>query len=67
MTLANLRECCRLYQRRENTDRAPTMSEALDRFYAETDNLQRMHRHGAGIRKILQNNIERCNKKIAFV
>ena len=45
---------------------APTMSEALDRFYAETDNLQRMRRHGAGIRKILQNNIERCNKKIAL-
>ena len=45
---------------------APTMSEALDCFYAETDNLQRMHRHGAGIRKILQNNIERCNKKIAL-
>lgn len=45
---------------------APTMSEALDCFYAETDSLQRMRRLGAGIRRILQNNIERCGKKITL-
>ncbi len=43
-----------------------SMSEALDSFYAETDLIHRMRRQGAGIRKTLQNNIERCKKKLAM-
>jgi len=44
----------------------PSIGEALDSFYAETDIIQRMRRQGAGIRKTLQNNIERCKKKLAM-
>ena len=44
----------------------PSIGEALDSFYAETDVIQRMRRQGAGIRKTLQNNIERCKKKLAM-
>ena len=44
----------------------PSMAEALDCFYAETDKLQSMRRHGASIRKLLQNNIDRCEKKLAL-
>ena len=44
----------------------PSMGEALDSFYAETDLIHRMHRQGAGIRKTIQNNIERCKKKLAM-
>ena len=43
-----------------------SIGEALDSFYAETDIIQRMRRQGAGIRKTLQNNIERCKKKLAM-
>lgn len=43
-----------------------SMQEALDSFYAEMDTIQRMRRQGAGIRRTLQNNIERCNKKLAM-
>ena len=44
----------------------PSMGAALDSFYAETDLIHRMRRQGAGIRKTLQNNIERCRKKLAM-
>lgn len=44
----------------------PSMGAALDSFYAETDLIRRMRRQGAGIRKTLQNNIERCKKKLAM-
>ncbi len=44
----------------------PSIGQALDSFYAETDIIQRMRRQGAGIRKTLQNNIERCKKKLAM-
>jgi len=46
--------------------RMSSIGEALDSFYAETDLIHRMRRQGAGIRKTLQNNIERCKKKLAM-
>ena len=42
-----------------------TMWEALDALYESQDTLGRMQRHGAGIRRTLLNNIERCERKLA--
>lgn len=44
----------------------PTMREALDTLYESQDTLGRMQRHGAGVRRVLLNNIERCEKKLAL-
>lgn len=44
----------------------PTLHEALDAFYERQDILGRMQRHGAGVRRALINNIERCEKKLAL-
>ncbi|NCB30802.1 MAG: fibronectin-binding domain-containing protein, partial [Clostridia bacterium] len=44
----------------------PTMREALDAFYESQDVQGRMQRHGAGVRRVLLNNIERCEKKLAL-
>lgn len=44
----------------------PSLWQAFDSFYAETDILSRMRRHGGNIRKVLQNSIERCHKKLAL-
>lgn len=46
--------------------RMPSMWEALDSFYAEMDTIQRMRRQGASIRRTLQNNIDRCKKKLTL-
>ena len=42
-----------------------TMWEALDALYESQDTQGRMQRHGAGIRRTLLNNIERCERKLA--
>ncbi|MDR0840211.1 MAG: NFACT family protein [Christensenellaceae bacterium] len=44
----------------------PTMRQALDTFYERQDIAQRMQRHGGSLRRVLQNNIERCLKKLAL-
>ena len=44
----------------------PTMREALDALFESQDVFGRMQRHGAGVRRVLINNIERCEKKLAL-
>lgn len=44
----------------------PTMGAALDAFYESQDTRGRMQRHGAGVRRVLLNNVERCEKKLAL-
>ena len=43
-----------------------TMGQALDAYYESQDVQGRMQRHGAGIHRVLLNNIERCEKKLAL-
>lgn len=43
-----------------------SMSAALDRFYSMRDNQARIKQKGASLQKILHNNIERCQKKLAI-
>lgn len=44
----------------------PSISQALDAYYAELDVAERMRRRGSSIRKTLQNGLERCHKKLAL-
>lgn len=43
-----------------------SMRESLDALYAEKDKFDWIKRHGASVKKILQNNIDRCEKKLAI-
>ncbi len=43
-----------------------SLHEALDDYYQQYDAASRMQRHGASVRRILQNNVERCEKKLAL-
>lgn len=43
-----------------------SISEALDSLYINSDRREWAKRHGASARKVLQNNIERCEKKLAL-
>ena len=43
-----------------------SISAALDSLYVNSDKREWAKRHGASARKILQNNIERCEKKLAL-
>lgn len=43
-----------------------SIGEALDSLYINSDRRERAKRHGASARKVLQNNIERCEKKLAL-
>ena len=52
--------------RAEACRRESSLHEALDAFYAQSDISARMQRHGASIRRILQNNQERCEKKLSM-
>lgn len=45
---------------------AESIGAAYDAFCAQHDIYERMQRHGASVRKVLQNNIERCEKKLAL-
>ena len=42
------------------------MGEAMDALYANREKQEWIKRHGASARKVLQNNIERCEKKMAL-
>jgi predicted ribosome quality control (RQC) complex YloA/Tae2 family protein len=42
------------------------MGEAMDALYADYDVREHMRRRGQAIRRILQNNIERCEKKLSL-
>lgn len=42
------------------------ISAALDEYYVQHDIREHMQRHGAQARRVLQNNIERCEKKLAL-
>lgn len=43
-----------------------SIGEALDSLYINSDRREWAKRHGASTRKVLQNNIERCEKKLAL-
>lgn len=43
-----------------------SIGEALDGLYINSDSREWAKRHGASARKVLQNNIERCEKKLAL-
>ena len=43
-----------------------SIGEALDSLYINSDRCEWAKRHGASARKVLQNNIERCEKKLAL-
>lgn len=43
-----------------------SIGEALDSLYINSDRREWAKRHGASARKVLQNNIERCEKKLAL-
>ena len=43
-----------------------SISEVLDTFYARKDKAERLKQKKSGILKVLNNSVERCNKKIAL-
>ncbi len=45
---------------------AGSIGAAYDDYCARHDIFERMQRHGASVRKVLQNHIERCEKKLAL-
>lgn len=44
----------------------PTISEALDEYYRSKDQAERIKQKSATIHRVLKNNIERCEKKLAL-
>ncbi|MDD3920203.1 MAG: NFACT family protein, partial [Eubacteriales bacterium] len=50
----------------ESITRTDTLSQALDLYYKERDMQERIRRRSASLLRILQNNIERCEKKLAI-
>ena len=44
----------------------PSLSEGMDAFYRERDRVDRVHQKSAALRRVLKNNIERCEKKLAL-
>ncbi len=45
---------------------ADSIGAAYDAYCAQHDIFERMQRHGSSVRKVIQNNIERCEKKLAL-
>lgn len=54
------------YAPEANLIRVPSMSAALDEFYARREIAERIKRRSASILKVLQNNAERCAKKLSL-
>ena len=56
------------YRSRDTLERAPfpTLSEALDEYYRAKDRTERIRQKSAAINRVLKNNIERCEKKLAL-
>lgn len=50
----------------EGTRGFDSMAQAMDAFYANREKQNWVQRHGASARKVLQNNMERCEKKMAL-
>ena len=44
----------------------PTISEALDEYYRSKDQAERIKQKSSAIHRVLKNNIERCEKKLAL-
>ncbi len=44
----------------------PTLSEAMDAFYEARDRQDRIQQKSSAIHRVLKNNIERCEKKLAL-
>lgn len=49
-----------------HVSKAETIGNAYDAYCAQHDIFERMQRHGSSVRKVLQNNIDRCEKKLAL-
>ena len=48
------------------SERFPTISEAMDEFFRSRDMAERISQKSAAIHRVLKNNIERCEKKLAL-
>lgn len=44
----------------------PTLSEAMDAFFRARDSVERIHQKSAALHRVLKNNIERCERKLAL-
>ena len=44
----------------------PTLSQAMDEFYRSRDRAERVSQKSAAIHRVLKNNIDRCEKKLAL-
>ena len=44
----------------------PTLSEAMDAFFRARDSVARIHQKSAALHRVLKNNIERCERKLAL-
>lgn len=44
----------------------PTMSEVLDRYYQQKDLFDRLKQKSIDLQKLLKNNLDRCNRKLAL-
>lgn len=49
-----------------NETRFDTLSQAMDAFFRTRDSLERIHQKSAALHRVLKNNIERCEKKLAL-
>lgn len=57
--------CLHLYQYK-NIKLFDSINEMLDNFYSEKDNAERLKQKKSALFKIINNSIDRCNKKIAL-
>ncbi|RCX09306.1 putative ribosome quality control (RQC) complex YloA/Tae2 family protein [Anaerobacterium chartisolvens] len=57
--------CIRLCQW-ENIRYFPSISEVLDTYYSTRDNAERLKQKKSDVYKVLNNNLDRCNKKLAM-
>lgn len=56
------------YQSRPDLRQEPfgTLSEAMDAFFRTRDSIERIHQKSAALHRVLKNNIERCERKLAL-
>jgi len=50
----------------EHIKSAVSISQALDEYYAQHDVFEHMHKKTSSVRRVLKNNIERCERKIGI-
>ncbi len=59
-------DVCPFRPAREQCRRAESLGAAYDALYAHREKTEWIRRHGASARRVIQNNIERCEKKLAL-